>query len=87
LIRVRAPGYLRHDIDGYRSGSQPVQITLASFKPKALYLSSFGIASTAMREPALNLIDETDLNALVIDVKGDRGMMSVAHDVSGVCSK
>jgi hypothetical protein len=76
LIRVRAPGYLRRDVDGGQSGPLPIKVELQPFKPKALYLSFFGIGSAALREPALKLIDETELNALVIDVKGDRGMIS-----------
>jgi peptidoglycan/xylan/chitin deacetylase (PgdA/CDA1 family) len=75
-IRIRAPGYVRRDIDGTRSTSQPLKVELAPFKPKALYLSFFGIGSAALREPALKLIDEAALNALVIDVKGDRGLIS-----------
>lgn len=75
LIGVRAPGYLRRDIDG-SINPQPLKIALVPFRPKALYLSFYGIGSTALRNSALKLIDETELNALVIDVKGDRGMIS-----------
>jgi len=53
----------------------PLQINLIPFKPKALYLSFYGIGSRTLREAALRLIDETELNALVIDVKGDRGLI------------
>jgi hypothetical protein len=40
-----------------------------------LYLSVFGIGSRTLREAALDLIEATELNALVIDVKGDRGLV------------
>ena len=51
----------------------PLEIRLDLFTPKALYLSFFGIGDKTLRESALNLIRETELNALVIDVKGDSG--------------
>jgi hypothetical protein len=75
-LGVKAPGY-------HRSG-QPladplpegiIDIGLAPFSPKALYLSFYGVGSKALRDPALKMIEETELNALVIDVKGDRGMI------------
>jgi len=40
------------------------------FAPKALYLSFYGIGNRTLCESALDLIEVTDLNALVIDVKG-----------------
>jgi hypothetical protein len=72
LLRVRAPGYRRRDVPG--AELTPV-IALEPFSPKALYLSVFGIGASALREPALSLIAETELNAVVIDVKGDRGLV------------
>lgn len=50
-------------------------IRLFPFKPKGLYLSFYGIGYKGIRESALRLIQETELNALIIDVKGDRGMI------------
>ena len=55
--------------------TSPVRIKFVPFTPKALYLSFYGIGSSASREPAFRLIENTELNALVIDVKGDRGMI------------
>jgi hypothetical protein len=71
-LRLRAPGYRRRDIPS--AALTPV-IALEPFSPKALYLSVFGVGSSALREPALRLIEETELNAVVIDVKGDRGLV------------
>jgi hypothetical protein len=51
------------------------------FVPKAVYLSVYGIGSRPLRSAALQLIDETELNALVIDVKGDRGMIPFRSDL------
>jgi hypothetical protein len=53
----------------------PQEIQLLPFTPKALYLSFYGIGDRTIRESALELLQETELNALVIDVKGDRGMI------------
>lgn len=60
---------------------QTPTIELLPFKPKALCLSFFGIGNHALRENALRLIRGTELNALVIDVKGDRGMIAYRSTV------
>jgi hypothetical protein len=75
VLRFRAHGYLRKDvaIDALRGGD--VEIALVPFQPKALYLSVYGAGSTTLRTAALALIDSTELNALVIDIKGDRGIV------------
>lgn len=73
-VYVRAHGYLRAEKTIEKSLlKKPVQVELVPFTPKALYLSFYGIGSKALRDPVLKLIEETELNALVIDVKGDRG--------------
>ena len=86
-VLVRAYGYLRAEqkismpfITSLPITS-PVLIKLVPFTPKALYLSFFGIGSSALREPALRLIENTELNALVIDVKGDRGMIAYRSSI------
>jgi hypothetical protein len=61
--------------------STPVLIELIPFTPKALYLSVFGIGDRILRNSALNLIEKTELNALVIDIKGDRGMINYKSSV------
>lgn len=53
----------------------PKEIELVPFTPKGLYLSFYGIGDRRLREDALRLLRETELNTLVIDVKGDRGMI------------
>lgn len=66
---------------GYRASGVPaamadgVRIDLQPFSPKAVYLSHFGIGDTKKRRAALRLIAETEVNALVIDFKGDRGIL------------
>ncbi|MBV8036874.1 putative glycoside hydrolase [Roseateles sp.] len=83
-IDARAPGYAR-----FRgaAGPAPLVITLQPLRPKALYLSAYGIGSAKLRGDALRLVAETELNALVIDVKGDRGIVpypSAALAAAGV---
>ena len=75
-ILVRAPGYVRSEqILMETSDAAAKTIRLQPFHPRALYLSFYGVGEKSLREPALRLIAETELNALVIDVKGDRGMI------------
>jgi len=75
-LGVRAPGYTRAEqVFAETAPEGSVDIRLTPFAPKALYLSFYGVGSKVLRDPALKMIDETELNALVIDVKGDRGMI------------
>ncbi len=75
-LRVRACGYQRvEEVMSAPLLPTPGLIRLMPFSPKALYLSFYGIGERSIRESALKLIQETELNALVIDVKGDRGMI------------
>ena len=75
-IAVRAYGYARGELV---LNAKPVpaiaELTLRPVRPKALYLTVYGIGSTVLREKALKLVDETEINALVIDMKGDRGII------------
>jgi hypothetical protein len=74
-LGVRAQGYRR--VSSELSDQRFVHdIGLKPFAPKAVYLSFYGIGDRGLRESALQLIDSTELNALVIDVKGDRGLIS-----------
>lgn len=74
-LGARAVGYRRSTLHLPDEHSQPLTLRLNPFKPKALYLSFYGIGSRILRGAALDLIAQTELNALVIDVKGDRGMI------------
>jgi len=74
-LSVRAPGYGRTEQILIPLNGTPQEIKLIPFTPKALYLSFFGIGDRNLRESAIRLMQETELNTLVIDVKGDRGMI------------
>jgi len=82
-LGAKAPGYGRADL----TLAEPLpegltEVRLAPMNPKALYLSFYGVGSKALRDPALKMIEETELNALVIDVKGDRGMIPYRSSVA-----
>jgi hypothetical protein len=74
-VGVRAPGYGRTEQIIIPLNGVPQEIKLIPFTPKALYLSFFGIGDRSLRESAIKLIQQTELNTLAIDVKGDRGMI------------
>lgn len=80
-IGARAYGYLRTNVAVNRS-QETYDIELTPFRPRALYLSFYGVGSSTIRRNALNLIESTELNAVVIDVKGDRGMVPYRSTVA-----
>ncbi|RBH57579.1 MULTISPECIES: putative glycoside hydrolase [Pseudomonas] len=83
-VGARAPGYLR--AQAQVSDETPITLVLTPFRPKAVYLSVFGVTSATLRNQAVSLSQSTVINALVIDVKGDRGLTpyhSAAREKSG----
>ena len=75
-LRVRAHGYkIAEKVITPPVIPIPQLVEVVPFTPKALYLSFYAIGEKSLREAALKLIEETELNALVIDIKGDRGMI------------
>jgi len=70
VIGVRAIGY---DRKFYISGGK---MYLNPLLPKALYLSSFGATNGGIMSNAKELIKNTQINALVIDIKMDRGQVA-----------
>ncbi len=84
-IGIRAYGYARGEITLTASKPRsPIDIYLKPFVPKALYLTYYGIGDRHIRNSALDLMKETDINALVIDVKGDRGILTYKSNVPRV---
>jgi hypothetical protein len=81
-VGIRACGYARGEqVLPALSVKAPFNIYLRPFVPKALYLTYYGIGSRILRESALNLAKETDINSLVIDVKGDRGVITYKSSI------
>jgi hypothetical protein len=48
---------------------------------KAAYLSYYGVGDRTIRGRVLEMLDHTELNAVVIDVKGDRGFIPYESEV------
>ena len=78
-ILVKASGYRQTSVSV--SNSQTIKVVLKPFDAKGLYLTHFGVSSKLLRNRVLGLIEETELNAVVIDVKGDRGLLSSRYDI------
>ncbi len=76
-IMARAPGYGRKKQDT----AFPPEFRLKPLVPRAVYLSFYGAGSGLLRGKALELLEGTELNALVIDVKGDLGMLSYPSEI------
>jgi hypothetical protein len=79
VVRARAVGYGRVDVGPVPDAA--ITVALPSLRPKALYASFYGIGSSHLRETMLALAERTEINALVIDVKGDQGKIPYASDV------
>lgn len=74
-IFARAPGYRAAEYDSAKLATESGIIRLKPFMPKALYLSMYGVSYGPLREAALRLVADKAINALVIDIKGDRGLI------------
>ena len=76
---VKRPGY---DVRRLTAETEEVQVALTPRVVRAAYLTYFGVADKSIRERVLDLVDRTELNAVVIDVKGDRGMIPYRTQVA-----
>ena len=63
-----------HQASRDRDGAVPDSI-------QAVYLSYYGVGNAVIRGQILDLLEHTELNAIVIDVKGDRGFIPYATSV------
>jgi hypothetical protein len=71
-VWVKAPGYERRKL---ASDVSDVTVKLAPHPIRAAYLTYYGVADRTIRQRVLDLVARTELNAVVIDVKGDRGLI------------
>lgn len=81
VLRLRAVGYQRRDVPLAELTGPGAEITLAPLKVKGLYLTVWGSASKKIREAALEALERNNMNALVIDIKGDRGFVPFKIDL------
>lgn len=77
-ILIKAPGYRQCSLP---LENKEICALLEPLDVKGLYLTHFGVSSKLLRERAMKLIRETELNSVVIDVKGDRGLLSYKYDI------
>ncbi len=83
-VLARAPGYRRAESSVPPDG--PPTVELQPFRPRAVYLSAYGVANAGLRDAALALKESRGINALVIDLKSDRGQTpypSAARNAAG----
>jgi hypothetical protein len=78
-LTVLAPGYRRAVLDLGSSGGLDVQ--LQPNPVRATYLTYFAAGGNQYRQDLLNLLDTTEVNAVVIDIKGDYGLLSYHSNV------
>ena len=68
-IQVLAPGYRKTTIE-LKPGSVPSTIKLEAFQAKALYVKT-SVAAYQGMDAYFDLVDKTELNAIVLDLKSD----------------
>ena len=75
-LRARAYGHARKMQTLDTNSKAPVTLQLEPFAPKGIYLSSYGISSLKLRNSALDLVRNTEINTFVIDIKTDTAMIT-----------
>jgi hypothetical protein len=78
FLTVKMPGYEKVRV-GPTKG--PVEVALKPHAIKAAYLTYYGVGDRGIRSRVLDLTARTELNAVVIDVKGDRGWILYKTEV------
>jgi hypothetical protein len=71
-VQVRSIGYSRQKVKAQAN----LLIALTPLQIRGLYLSFWGIGSESLRKGVLETASKAHLNAVVIDIKGDRGFIS-----------
>lgn len=80
-VGARMPGYRQQQGKLQAATSGPTVLPLRKFDARGLYLSAWGIGSSKLRGDALELMAQTNLNTLVIDIKGDAGIVPYRSEV------
>jgi hypothetical protein len=78
-VQILAPGYRRATADVSHRASLDVQ--LQPNPVRAVYMTYFAIGSDEYRQELYHLLDTTEVNAVVLDVKGDYGLLSYKSGV------
>lgn len=77
-LRVKAAGYARQSL---ARATSPLTVSLRPTFIKAVYLTYYGVGDRRIRSRVFELLDQTELNGVVIDVKGDRGWIPYRTNV------
>jgi len=77
-LLVKRPGFSKVVVSPTRDA---IEVVLKPHVVKAAYLTYFGIGDKGIRGRVLELAARTELNAVVIDVKGDRGWIVYRTEV------
>jgi hypothetical protein len=77
-LLVKMPGFERVRVAPTRGA---VEVVLRPHAVKAAYLTYYGVGDRGIRTRVLDLTSRTELNAVVIDVKGDRGWILYRTEV------
>jgi hypothetical protein len=77
-ILIKASGYRQTSV---MRATGHLEVPLTPLEVHGVYLTHYGVGSRVLRNQVLGLLSSTDLNAVVIDVKGDRGFLSSKYDV------
>lgn len=80
-VGVRAAGYRRAFVSAQALARTPT-IALQPFEARGLYLTVYGIGHRGLREGAFTAIEQSHLNTIVIDMKGDSGIVPYASNVA-----
>src|SRR3990170_2218410 len=75
---VKAPGYGRLTLE---TAISPLAVSLHPKVVKAAYLTYYCVGDKGIRGRVLELLNRTELNGVVIDVKGDRGWIPYRTEV------
>ncbi len=76
-VVVKMPGFRRAQAKAERFSD--CNIRLEPFQVRALYLS-FGALKTEVRDLVISMLNKTNLNTLVVDIKNERGYVSIDTD-------
>jgi hypothetical protein len=76
-IDLRAAGYGRLHVPA----ETELRIPLSPLKVRALYMSFWAVSSQTMRAQAFETLAKAHLNGVVIDVKGDMGLVAIRTSI------
>jgi hypothetical protein len=79
VLQILAPGYRRGTLDF--SQQRGLDVQLQPNPVRATYMTYFAIGGDDYRQDMYRLLDTTEVNAVVIDVKGDYGLLSYRSQV------